>query len=142
MSSFDQTLYWKVIIAADEVWFCVAMLNSHAMTEAITPFNPKGAFGERHIHALPYHLMPAFDSANETHVRIAALARQAEEIAQASVADDNYLHDLNHVLAIRRTRLRKKLLATEQVQELESLCAALLGTTVFGGNTGDLKSDA
>ena len=59
-----------------------------------------------------------------------------------SVADNNYLHDLNHALSMRRTKLRKKLLATEQIQELELLCAALLGTTVFGGNTGELKSDA
>ena len=138
----DQTLYWKVIIAADEVWFWVAMLNSHAMTEAIKPFNPKGAFGERHIHALPYYLMPAFDSANENHVRIAWLARQAASIAHDSVADNNYLHDLNHALSMRRTKLRKKLLATEQMHQLELLCAALLGTTGFGGNTGELKSDA
>jgi hypothetical protein len=53
----DQTLYWKAFSHEEAAWFCVGMLNSHAMTNAIAPFNPKGAFGERHIHALPYRLM-------------------------------------------------------------------------------------
>ena len=46
-------------------------------------------------------------------MRIAWLARQAASIAHDSVADNNYLHDLNHVLSMRRTKLRKILLATE-----------------------------
>ena len=124
----DQTLYWKGIRAADEAWFCVGILNSHAMTEAIKPFNPKGAFGPRHIHALPYHLMPAFDPANKDHVRIVALAREAAAFAQDAVAEDDYLRDPTRALHMRRTRLRKNLFANEPVQELELLCAAVLGT--------------
>ena len=54
----DQTLYWQVIGDHGEVWYRVGMLNSDALTQAITPFNPRGAFGERHIHALPYRLVP------------------------------------------------------------------------------------
>jgi hypothetical protein len=125
----DQTLYWKVIASADEAWFCVGMLNSPAMTEAITPFNPKGAFGERHIHALPYRLMPAFEPANEDHLRIAALAREAAAIAHAEVEADAYLQDPTRALASRRSRLRAKLLETGTVRELELLCAAALGVT-------------
>lgn len=127
----DQTLYWKVLDHAQEAWFCVALLNSHAMTEAIMPFNPKGAFGERHIHALPYRLMPAFDATNEDHLRIAALARELADIAQNTVAADAYLNDPNRALPVRRTRLRKAIAATGQMQELELLCAAALGTTAF-----------
>ena len=128
----DQTLYWKVISVADEAWFCVAMLNSHAMTEAIIPFNPKGAFGGRHIHALPYRLMPACDPANEDHVRIAALALEVAAITQTAVANDEYLNDPNCALHMRRTRLRKTMFKTEQALELELLCAAALDTTAFG----------
>ena len=131
----DQTLYWKMISAADEAWFCVAMLNSHAMTEAITPFNPKGAFGERHIHALPYRLIPAFDPANDDHVQIAVLGREAGEIAQSIVAEDDYLNDPNRALHVRRTRLREKLLTTRPVRELQFLCAGALGTTAFSEDT-------
>lgn len=125
----DQTLYWQVIHVRDEAWFYVGMLNSHALTEAIAPFNPKGAFGERHIHALPYRLMPAFELTNDDHLRIAALAREASAIAQAAVTKDTYLDDPTRALTARRSKLRNILMATEQVMELELLCAAALGTT-------------
>jgi hypothetical protein len=107
------------------------MLNSQAMTQAITPFNPKGAFGERHIHALPYRLMPPFDPANDEHLRVAALAREAAAIARTIVAGDAYLSDPNRTLTSRRTRLRGSLAKTDQVRELETLCAAALGTTAL-----------
>lgn len=123
----DQTLYWKVIESAAEAWFCVGMLNSQALTEAITPFNPKGAFGERHIHALPYRLMPLFDPSNEDHLRIAALARAAAAIAQTIVAKDDLLFDPNRALTSRRGKLRSQLIQTKEVREMELLCAAALG---------------
>jgi uncharacterized protein (UPF0147 family) len=108
------------------------------LTDAIAPFNPKGAFGERHIHALPYRLMPPFDASNEDHVRIARLTREVSATAKTVVAADEYLNDPNHPLHIRRSRLRAKLAVTENVQELELLCAAALGTTAFG----ELAEDA
>ncbi|MEQ1830225.1 MAG: hypothetical protein ABL921_29980, partial [Pirellula sp.] len=124
----DQTLYWKVIENPDEAWFCVGMLNSQAMTTAITPFNPQGAFGERHIHALPYRLMPAFDASNEEHLQLAVLAREAAAIASAIVARDSYIGDPNRALTSRRTKLRTLLMGTKQLLEMEILCAAALGT--------------
>ncbi|MEX0696308.1 MAG: hypothetical protein WEB85_10635 [Dongiaceae bacterium] len=135
----DQTLYWQVLQSEEEAWYRVGMLNSHAMTEAITPFNPKGAFGERHIHALPYRLMPAFDPLNEDHVRIAILARDAATSAQVAVEEDGYLSDPNRALTARRSKLRGKLIQTQQVRELELLCAAALGTTVAGEETEDYE---
>jgi len=137
----DQTLYWKVIASADEAWFFAGMLNSHAMTDAITPFNPKGAFGERHIHALPYRLMPAFDASNEDHLRIGLLAREASGIVGTMVAADAYLNDPTRPLHIRRGRVREALVETEVAQELEQLCAAALGTTVLGEETEELEVD-
>ena len=87
----DQTLYWQVIQNEEQAWFRIGILNSHAMTEAIMPFNPKGDFGERHIHALPYRLMPAYDPSNEDHERIAILAQQVTGQARAMVVADDYL---------------------------------------------------
>lgn len=128
----DQTLYWKVFDNEDEAWFCVGMLNSQALTEAITPFNPKGAFGERHIHALPYRLMPRFDSANEDHLRIAALARAAAAVGQTLVAKDANLSDPNRALTSRRGNLRALLANSSEIRELEQLCAAALGISLVG----------
>jgi hypothetical protein len=129
--AIDQTLYWQVFDDESEAWFCTGMLNSHAMTEAISPFNPKGDFGERHVHTLPYRMMPAYDDSNEDHVRIAVLARQVSDEAAAIVAGDAYLNDPARALPARRRKLREKLHALPVLRELEALCAAALGTTAF-----------
>ena len=127
----DQTLYWRVIPDEGEAWYCVGMLGSHAMTEAITPFNPKGAFGARHIHALPYRLMPRFDRGNKSHQKIGDLAQQIADLASKIVSEDDYLRNPNKALTIRRTRLRKQLWATAAFEEMDQLCSAELGTTSF-----------
>ena len=126
----DQTLYWRCIPGKDEAWYCVGMFGSRAMTEAITPFNPKGAFGERHIHTLPYRLMPGFDPNNIDHARIGTLARLIAVEAANIVAGDDYLQDPNRALTRRRTRLREKLWSTADFNELDRLCSAVLGKTV------------
>jgi hypothetical protein len=133
--AIDQTLYWQVFADEDEAFFHVGMLNSHAMTEAISPFNPKGDFGERHIHTLPYRLMPAYDPANDDHRRLANLARDVADAATAIVASDSYLSDPSRALPARRRKMRDKLLKNAAYAELEALCAAALGTTAFGGGT-------
>ena len=127
----DQTLYWRFVAGEHEAWYCVGILGSRAMTEAITPFNPKGAFGERHIHALPYRLMPRFDPKNEDHTNIWALARLISEEAAKIVGDDDYLQDPNKALTRRRTRLRERLWRTDDFKQLDRLCSSALGTSAF-----------
>ncbi len=131
----DQTLYWQAYDDEDEAWYRVGMLNSHAMTEAIMPFNPKGDFGERHVHTLPYRLMPAYDPSNDDHVRIAKLAKELSCIVAGYVKADAYLSDAGRSLPVRRGRVRKLLGSTEQYKELEALCASALGTTAFGDDS-------
>jgi hypothetical protein len=139
--AIDQTLYWQVFLDADEAFFRVGILNSHAMTEAVSPFNPKGDFGERHIHTLPYRLMPEFDAANEDHKRIAELARDVADAAATIVASDSYLADPSRALPARRRKMREYLLKNAAFTELEILCATALGTTAFGGD-GAAENDA
>jgi hypothetical protein len=139
--AIDQTLYWQVFDDEDRAFFRVGMLNSHAMTEAVSPFNPKGDFGERHIHTLPYRLLPAYDPANEDHCRIAALARQVADDAAVIVAADEYLGDPNRALTARRRKMREALAAVPAYGELEALCAAALGTTAFGGGAADATEE-
>jgi hypothetical protein len=123
----DQTLYWKVIFSAEEAGFCVGLLNSRALTEAIKPFNPKGAFGERHIHALPYQVMPAFDPVNVDHQKIAALALSVGAAAAMIAKNDPYIGDPSRALTRRRSKLRELLEQMEEVDEMEQLCAQVLG---------------
>jgi hypothetical protein len=140
--AIDQTLYWLFCESEDEAWYLVGMLNSHAMTEAITPFNPKGDFGERHVHTLPYRLMPPFDPGDEDHKRIVKLARELSAISAANIKSDAYLNDPSRSLSARRAKLRKLLAETKQFQELERLCATSLGTTAFGEETNGSESKA
>ena len=133
--AIDQTLYWQICDDEDEAWYRVGMLNSHAMTEAIMPFNPKGDFGERHVHTLPYRLMPAYDPSNDDHVRISELAQELAGMAAEAVKADVYLNDANRSLPARRAKLRGYLGAAKQFEELEDLCASALGTTAFGDDS-------
>ena len=127
----DQTLYWQVIGGQEEAWYRVGVLNSDALTQAITPFNPRGAFGERHIHSLPYRLVPPYDQAVEEHVRIAELSERTAKIVRQIVAEANYLRDPRRALHVRRSKVRKELKATPEFMELDFLCSALLGTTAY-----------
>jgi len=126
----DQTLYWQVFSDTKEAWYWVGILNSHAMTDAIAPFNPKGAFGERHIHALPYRLIPPYDAANADHARIAELAQQLTQLSSDLIAADAYLANPDHLLPVRRSKLRRQLQQVPSFLESEVICAAMLGTTV------------
>lgn len=127
----DQTLYWQFVSTEKRAWYRVGLLNSQAMTEAILPFNPKGDFGPRHIHTLPYRLMPTFDEQNEDHVKISDLAAEIGQEALNVIAEDPYLQDPAKALHIRRTKLREKLLQSERFQEMEVLYAGILGTTAI-----------
>jgi hypothetical protein len=138
----DQTLYWQIIPDERNALFMTGMLNSDAMTQAILPFNPKGAFGERHIHALPYRLMPPYDAGNDDHRRIATLAEQLAEQASNLIAADAYLNDPNKALTVRRRKLREQLAASAAFQEMEQLCAAALGTTLVSQAGSEAGADA
>ena len=133
----DQTLYWRVVPDEEQAMFMTGMLNSDAMTQAVLPFNPKGAFGERHIHALPYRLMPSFDAANEDHRCIAALAEEIASQARAVIAADAYLRDPNKALHVRRRKLRDRLHEAAEFKALEILCANVLGSTVPSADDQD-----
>lgn len=66
----DQTLYWYLAATEDEAIYISGLLNSSALWEAISDFQPEGGFGKRHIHTLPYKIIPAFDPENDAHMNV------------------------------------------------------------------------
>lgn len=50
----DQTLYWYLADSEDEAIYITGMLNSDALSDLISDFQPDGGFGKRHIHTIPY----------------------------------------------------------------------------------------
>ncbi|MGE0252973.1 MAG: N-6 DNA methylase [Alphaproteobacteria bacterium] len=135
----DQTLYWKVVTDPQEAWFQVGMLNSAALTNATLPFNPKGDFSERHLHTLPYRLMPGYDASNGNHRKIADLAKDLATLAEAHCTTDPYLADPSKALSARRRKLRALLDASPLLLQLEELAKAALASASIapsGGNDG------
>lgn len=129
----DQTLYWQFVSDEDEAWYKTGLLNSRALTEAILPFNPEGDFGPRHIHTLPYRLMPKYDGTNEYHRGVAEFARQVAGEVAALVAGDGYIRDPNRALTFRRKKVRERLAVSSAYLEMDRLCGILLG---LEANTG------
>lgn len=66
----DQTLYWYLASTEDEAIYITGLLNSSALWEAISDFQPEGGFGKRHIHTLPYKIIPEFDAENDSHMNV------------------------------------------------------------------------
>jgi len=129
----DQTLYWKVVADADEAWYQVGMLNSLALTNATLAFNPKGDFGERHLHTLPYRMMPSYDASNFDHLKIAALSRDTATLAAGYCTTDPYLANPTKSLSARRRRMRALLEASPPLMQLEALAKSAL----FAAESGE-----
>lgn len=134
----DQTLYWKVVTAADEAWFQVGVLNSVALTNATLAFNPKGDFGERHLHTLPYRMMPAYDATNGDHLKIANLAKGLAALAEGHCTTDPYLADPAKALSARRRKLRVLLEESPLLMQLEALAQSALSgaSTALSSGSG------
>ncbi len=128
----DQTLYWKVVADADEAWYQVGMLNSLALTNATLAFNPKGDFGERHLHTLPYRMMPSYDASNFDHLKIAALSRDTATLAEGYCTTDLYLANPTKSLSARRRRMRALLEASPPLMQLEALAKSALIAAASG----------
>ena len=141
----DQTLYWKIVADPDEARYQVGLLNSVALTNATLAFNPKGDFGERHLHTLPYRMMPAYDAGNGDHRKIAALAKDIAVLAEDHCSTDPYLADPAKALTVRRRKLRALLEVSPLLVRLETLAQSTLAgasTVPFGGSGSGTQAPA
>ena len=71
----DQTLYWGRVGSEDEAIYITALINSPAVIDVIVAHQPRGAFGERHIHKLAFDRTPMFDPTNPKHCAVVKAAR-------------------------------------------------------------------
>ena len=122
----DQTLYWKWVPTQGEANFYAGIINSLPLAEKINDFNPQGKFGRRHVHTLPWRVMPLFSPKNKIHKRIAKLSQDIE-IVVANAADiDEKLRSLKAALHSRRKRARKVIEMSPEWRELNGLAAQIL----------------
>jgi hypothetical protein len=125
----DQTLYWGRVASEDEAIYITALINSPAVIEVIKEHQPRGAFGERHIHKLAFDRTPSFDPADAKHAAVVSSTRAL--LSQWSTRRTQL--DIQPMLApekhmiTRRTRIREALEALPAWPAYANACAALYG---------------
>jgi SAM-dependent methyltransferase len=128
--TIDQTLYWSIAADLDEALYYCGLLNSDALLELIGEFQPRGAFGKRHVHTLPTAVTPRFEPDRDTHRAVVAATRALLEEYRAAIRADEVARclDPNRALASRRRTLRRTVLPSlPAFADYAAACRALYG---------------
>lgn len=127
----DQTVYWAQVETENEVLYLSGLLNSEAVNELIADFQPKGAFGKRHIHKLPFGVTPPYDAENPAHQEVINATRilitEYREIANNSVDLQQFLNPNNGTLSRRRRKILSFLKNLSSYESYEDACRAVYG---------------
>ena len=115
----ESTTYFYESDDENEVHYICAVLNSDIINELIKPLQPRGTFGERHIHRRPFMFpIPKFDPGSPLHTRLAELSK----ICHAKVASIRFRKKSP---AGKRREARN--VVTHELKEINELVAKLLG---------------
>ena len=122
----DHALYWIPCTDMHEANYLLAVINSDALSRAVTPLMPKGQFGARDLHKHLWKLpIPEFDARNSFHIRVF----QAGEAAARGAAEqmDQLRQDRGEVtLTVARREIRKWLRGSEEGRAVEEAVGELL----------------
>ncbi len=122
----DHVLYWVTCKSIQEATYLLAIINSQALYEAVTPLMAKGQFGARHLHKHLWKLpIPEFDAANPLHAEISDAGKAAADGAARQLAALKAERDPLTVTVARR-ELRKWLRQSPQGQTAEQPVTRLL----------------
>ena len=127
----DQTLYWYLAESEEEALYIVGILNSVTLSTAISDFQPQGGFGARHIHTIPYKIIPRFDANDDAHMDVVAKTRElTNEWTEFCRADKvgKYLLPNSGTLNSRRRKLQTALRTMNSYDEYEESCGSILCT--------------
>ena len=127
----DQTLYWYLAESEEEALYIVGILNSVTLSNAISDFQPQGGFGARHIHTIPYKIIPRFDMSDDAHMEV--VARTKELINEwkkycGSAKEGKYLSPNSGSLNSRRRKLQAALRTMSSYGMYEEACSSILCT--------------
>ena len=122
----DYKLFWVACKDVQEAYYLLAVINSHALYEAVAPLMPKGQFGARdlqkHLWKLP---IPEFDPGDPLHLAISRAGRTAAEGAARELAALRQTRS-KLTVTIARRELRKWLRESEEGRAVEGAVAELL----------------
>ena len=127
----DQTLYWYLAESEEEALYIVGILNSVTLSNAISDFQPQGGFGARHIHTIPYKIIPRFDISDDAHMEV--VSRTKELINEwkkycSSAKEGKYLSPNSGSLNSRRRKLQAVLKTMSSYGMYEEACSSILCT--------------
>lgn len=122
----DQTLYWLAVDSEIAACYFVGMLNSTAVQNRISGFQPRGQFGARHVHSLPFDIVPAFDPQNRLHLGVASAVPDVLSAVRGYLNADPRLADPNRSLSWRRRQIRTKLAIDPNAVRLEQSALRVL----------------
>lgn len=125
----DQTLYWYLADSEEEAIYIVGLLNSVALSAAISDFQPQGGFGARHIHTIPYKIIPRYDESDDAHLEV--VTRTRELIAEwtkyyRSEKVGKYISPNSGSLNSRRRKLQTALKTITSYEKYEESCSGIL----------------
>ena len=111
----------------NEAYYLTAILNSAAPNEMMKDFQARGLFGARHVHKKILDIYyPRFDSADETHLKLAAASKTAHEKAAEYLAENPPQNDLSP-MRLGRLRLDIKKYLSAEMREIDESAEKLIG---------------
>lgn len=125
----DQTLYWYLAESEEEALYIVGILNSATLSAAISDFQPQGGFGARHIHTIPYKIIPRFDETDDAHMDVVAKIKDviAEwTVCCSSEKTGKYLYPNSGSLNSRRRKLQTAIKTLDSYEIYEEACSSIL----------------
>ena len=123
----DTSLYWIICKDVQEANYLLAIINSQALYEAVTPLMPKGQFGARHLHKHLWKLpIPEYDPAQELHVRMCQAGERAASGAAARLEQLRQERGERLTVTIARRELRAWLRSSPEGAAVEAAVGQLL----------------
>lgn len=124
----DQTCYWIVVETEEEALYLSGLINSHAIGNAISSFQPEGKFGKRHIHTLVSDILPPFNPENALHKEFASLVKAISARLYERIEKDNplLLNPNKGTLNSRRKKIQTMFSQLCGHQKYEAICYQIL----------------
>jgi hypothetical protein len=124
----DQTIYWAQVSNENEAIYLTGLLNSDAISSIIREFQPRGAFGERHVHTLPFGVTPPFDESQVSHLSVVDATRNLmSEYAVLRNTIGELLNPNSGSLSSRRKKIFQKIKELPSFDVYEAACRDLYG---------------
>ena len=123
----DERLYWVTCKDIQEANYLLAIINSDALYEAVTPLMSKGQFGARDLHKQLWKLpIPEYDNSDPLHREIAEAGAAAALGAAARLAELRESRGASVSVTIARRELRAWLRSGPEGAAVEGVVRSLL----------------